>query len=152
MGGAVMRTFTSRRFSLEDLQPLVWDGRYAIKPHAVRHAIAEGFTEADIVATLERGREMAIYPEDARMLVLGYIAISPQLRIPLHVVVELTPNRWLDVVTAFIPDNPYRVISRERLAILLQYGPRQVRERVFDPRAKSKPRNRAARAWRLRHV
>ena len=147
-----MRTYSSRRFTLEDVQPLVWDGRYAIKPHAVRHAISEGFTEADIVATLERGREMAIYPEDSRMLVLGYITISDQLRIPLHVVVEVLPNRWLDVVTAFIPDNPYRVISRERLAILVQYGPRHTRERVFDPNSKPKPRNRAARAWRLRHV
>ena len=147
-----MRLSTSKRFSIEDLQPLMWDGRYAIRPHAVRHAISEGFTEADIVETIERGREMAIYPEDSRMLILGYITISPQLRIPLHVVVEITPKRWLDVVTAFIPDNPYRVISRERLAILVQYGPRHTRERVFDPNAKPKTRNRTARAWRLRHV
>jgi hypothetical protein len=137
-----------KRPSLQDLQDLVWEGRYAIKSHAIRHAIAEGFTEADIVKTLQYGRELAVYPEDSRMLVLGYINISPQLRIPLHVVLDYSPYRWLDVVTAFIPTDPYRVWSRERVAILVHHGHQQPRERLVRPRAQSgKPR-----AWRLRGV
>lgn len=139
-----------KRRTLEEFHPLLWDGRYTIKPHAVRHAIAEGFTETDIVRTLEHGRELAVYPEDSRMLVLGYISVSPQLKIPLHVVLDYSPHRWLDVVTAFIPENPYRVMSRERVAILLSRHGEATRERVVRPGPERKPRPRAARSWRLR--
>jgi hypothetical protein len=132
-----------RRSSLTDLQDLVWQGRYSIKSHAARHARAEGFTEADIVQTLEYGRELAVYPEDCRMLVLGYISVSPQLRIPLHVVVDYSPYRWVDVVTAYIPDQPYRVVSRERVAILVSDD----RERMVRPREQ---RNRPRGGWRMR--
>ncbi|HWG85777.1 MAG TPA: hypothetical protein VNT60_09875 [Deinococcales bacterium] len=137
-----------KRCTLEDLRPLVWEGRYTVKSHATRHAIAEGFTERDIVATLEQGRELAVYPEDGRMLVLGYLTISPQLRIPLHVVVDYSPYKWLDVVTAFIPDDPYRVMSRERVAILVRHGRHEPREHTVRPNAPRKTRPRVARAWR----
>jgi len=45
--------------SLEELRPFVRDGRYRLGPHATRHAIAEGFTERDVVMTLLHGRELA---------------------------------------------------------------------------------------------
>jgi hypothetical protein len=135
------------RRRLEDLQELIWCGRYSVKPHAAQHARAEGFTESDIVETLLNGRELAVYPQDQRILVLGYIRVSSQLKIPLHVVVDYSPYRWVDVVTAFIPDQPYRVISRERVAILVSSHDRS--ERVINPRAQ--PRQRP-RAWRLKGV
>jgi Domain of unknown function (DUF4258) len=135
------------RRRLEDLQDLIWGGRYSVKPHAARHARAEGFTETDIVETLLHGRELAVYPEDNRMLLLGYIPVSQTLKIPLHVVVDYSPYRWVDIVTAFIPDQPYRVVSRERVAILVQQHDRS--ERVINPRAQ--PRQRP-RAWRLKGV
>ncbi len=133
-----------RRESLIDLQELLWHGRYSVKSHAARHARAEGFTEADMVHVLENGRELAVYPEDCRMLVLGYISFSPQLHIPLHVVVDYSPYRWLDIVTAYIPDQPYRVISRERVAILVS----ERRERTVRPREqRSRPKT-----WRLQRI
>jgi hypothetical protein len=131
--------------SLYDLQSLIWEGRYRVKPHAIRHATAEGFTERDIVRVLETGRELAIYPEDRRMLILGYILVG-QLQIPLHVVVDYGGGSWVEVITAFMPSNPYRAVSRERLAILLNYDQAQVRERVVTP----SPRARGSRSkhWR----
>ena len=136
-----------KRRTLEELRPLVWEGRYAVKLHAARHAIAEGFTETDIIRAIEHGRELAIYPEDSRMLVLGYIHVSPQLRIPLHVVVDYSPYRWIDVVTAFIPENPYRVMSRDRVAVLLRHDRGEPRERTVRPKANARPK---PRAWRLK--
>ena len=134
------------RRRLEDLQDLIWGGRYSVKLHAAQHARAEGFTEADIVETLLNGRELAVYPQDQRMLLLGYINVSKYLKIPLHVVVDYSPYRWVDVVTAYIPDQPYRVISRERVAILISNHDRYS-DRVINPRAQ--PRQRP-RAWRLK--
>ncbi|MFO7546085.1 MAG: DUF4258 domain-containing protein [Trueperaceae bacterium] len=107
--------------SLPDLVPLVRQGRYRIGSHAVRHATCEGFTEHDIVHTVLFGREMMRYVEDERLLVLGYLPVSADVRIPLHVVLEYRTHRWVDVVTAYIPDDPHRVVSRARLAEWLRY-------------------------------
>jgi len=107
--------------TLPELVPLVRQGRYRIGSHAVRHATCEGFTEHDIVHTVLFGREMMRYVEDERLLVMGYLPVSADVRIPLHVVLEYRTHRWVDVVTAFIPDDPHRAVSRARLAEWLRY-------------------------------
>lgn len=110
-----------RKRTLSDLQPLVRDGRYRIGPHASKHATCEGFTERDIVAAVFYGRELMRYIQDERLLVLGFIRPSPEVHIPLHVVLDYSTPRWVDVVTAFIPMEPHRVVSRTRLAEALRY-------------------------------
>lgn len=109
--------------SLEELRPFVRDGRYRLGPHASRHAITEGFTERDVVMTLLHGRELARYLDDRRLLVLGWLPAGRQVRLPLHVVAEYGRPRWVDVVTAFIPRDPHRVVSRRRLAHMLRPRP-----------------------------
>jgi len=121
---------------LSDLVPLVREGRYRLGPHVARHMRAEGFTELDVVRAIEYGRELMVYPEDARMLVLGYIVASPRLKLPLHVVLEYERPRFVDIVTAFIPDEPYRVYSRARLAMLIRFDGEQVEEEWVGPRKK----------------
>jgi len=106
---------------LSDLVPHLREGRYRLGPHVARHMRAEGFTELDVVRAVEYGRELAVYPEDARMLVLGYIVVSPRLKLPLHVVLEYGRPRFVDIVTAFIPKDPHRVYSRARIALLLRF-------------------------------
>lgn len=107
---------------LEDLLPHLKEGRYRLGPHVAKHMLQEGFTELDILKALEWGRELAIYPEDGRMLVLGYMVFPPRLKLPLHVVLDYTPPRRVDIITAFIPREPYRVYSRTRLAALLRFN------------------------------
>lgn len=122
---------------LSDLVPYVREGRYRIGPHVARHMRAEGFTELDVVRAIEYGRELAVYPEDARMLVLGYIVVSPRLKLPLHVVLEYRKPRFVDIVTAFIPKEPHRVYSRARLALLVRFdGARYEEEWVVPPPAR----------------
>ncbi len=106
---------------LEDLLPHIKAGRYRLGPHVAKHMLQEGFTEWDVLRALEWGRELAIYPEDQRMLVLGYMVFPPRLRLPLHVVLEYATPRYVTLVTAFIPKDPYRVYSRTRLAALLRF-------------------------------
>jgi hypothetical protein len=106
---------------LEDLLPHLKEGRYRLGPHVAKHMLQEGFTELDVLKALEWGRELAIYPEDGRMLVLGYMVFPPRLRLPLHVVLDYTPPRRVDIVTAFIPKKPHQVYSRSRLAALLRF-------------------------------
>ncbi|WP_038056281.1 DUF4258 domain-containing protein [Thermus amyloliquefaciens] len=106
---------------LEDLLPHLREGRYRLGPHVAKHMLQEGFTELDVLRALEWGRELAIYPEDQRMLVLGYMVFPPRLKLPLHVVLEYATPRHVDIVTAFIPKEPYRVYSRARLAAIVRF-------------------------------
>lgn len=123
-----------RRRALDELRPLVRAGRYRIGRHANRHATSEGFTEHDIVATVLHGRELVRYLEDERLLVLGWLPVSSEVRLPLHVVLEFSRPRFVDVVTAFIPHDPHRVLSRARLAEVLRWDGHEVRrERVGEP-------------------
>lgn len=119
--------------TLHDLKPLVREGRYRLGSHVTRHAACEGFTERDIVGTVLFGRELMRYPQDERLLVLGYIRPSAAVRIPLHVVLEFSKPRWVDVVTAFIPVDPHRVVSRARLAEALRYDRHVPESRVVGP-------------------
>ena len=105
---------------LTDILPLLKEGRYRLGPHVAKHMLQEGFTELDVLKALEWGRERCIYPEDGRMLGLGYMVFPPRLKLPLHVVLDYTPPRRVDIVTAFIPKDPHRVYSRARLAALLR--------------------------------
>ena len=123
-----------RRRSLTDLRPIVRSGRYRLGSHAAKHAASEGFTESDIVRTVLHGRELVQYWEDQRLLVLGYIPVSAAVKIPLHVVVEYSRPRWVDIVTAFIPVEPHRVVSRARLAEVLRYDRHVPRRKVVGPR------------------
>ena len=122
-----------RRRDLSDLRPLVRQGQYRIASHAVRHAACEGFTEQDIVATMLHGRELMRYPLDERLLVLGWVPVSAAVKIPLHVVVEYRKPRWVDVVTAFIPEDPHRVVSRARLAEALRHDRHVVESTTLGP-------------------
>jgi hypothetical protein len=106
---------------LEQLRPLIRDGHYRIGSHANKHAMCEGFSEQDIVEVILSGHELLHYWQDKRLLVLGYIELSSTVKIPLHVVMEYSKPRWVDVVTAFIPEEPHQITSRARLAELSRH-------------------------------
>ncbi len=78
---------------------------------------------------------MARYLHDERLLVLGWVPVSPSVRIPLHVVLEYRKQRWVDVVTAFIPSEPHRAASRTRLAELLRHDGNELRVKRVGPGA-----------------
>lgn len=107
--------------TLAELKPLIRQGHYRLGAHATKHAACEGFSESDMIAAVLFGRELLRYFEDERLLVLGYVCPSARVRIPLHVVLEYARPKWVDIVTAFIPQEPHRVVSRARLAEMLRY-------------------------------
>jgi hypothetical protein len=137
-GSVPPRRVPPRRRTLDDLRPLVRAGQYRLGPHATRHATCEGFVERDVVDAVLFGRELVRYLADERLLVLGYVSVSREVRIPLHVVLEYRRARWVDVVTAFIPDEPHRPVSRRRLAEILRYDRHDMA--VHDARARRRSR------------
>ena len=75
------------------------------------HAVSEVTTEPDIVKTILYGRELIRYWEDERLLAFGCIAFIKTVKKPLHVVLEFSKPKWVDVESAFMAPDPHRVTS-----------------------------------------
>jgi hypothetical protein len=92
----------------EQIRNLINAGRYRIRLHAVRHMIEEGFDERNLLeAASGTLRVVEEYPAESRCLVLGYFHFTPGAASPLHIVCDLSDERLVDIVTAYIPQSPW---------------------------------------------
>jgi hypothetical protein len=91
---------------IDRVRALVRDGAYLVKRDAILHAIKEGFNRDDMVAAILSGRIIEEYPERERVLICGPTSLSPitVTVIYLHVVCEYSDPNYVQVVTAYIPD------------------------------------------------
>ncbi len=64
----------------------------------------EGFDEWDMIEAISSGRIIEEYPDDRRVLVCGKIKLSTTTTIYLHVVCEYRDPTYVELVTAYIPD------------------------------------------------
>ena len=88
---------------LDTLRHQVTDDNFALRPHAMQHAVKEGFTKDDMAHVVLQGTVVETYAERSRCLLYADVTIEG-LRIPLHVVCEhLHPDAPVDFVTAYIP-------------------------------------------------
>ena len=96
---------------LRSIQDAVKREDYALRSHAVRHMLAEGFDEAHILESIENGKIHEIYYEESRCLITGTFQVSRSLKEALHVVVDYWSESeeidWVDLVTAYIPRYPF---------------------------------------------
>lgn len=103
---------------LERIQNQIKDGNYLIKPHAILHALKEGFDEFDMVEAILHGHIIEEYPDDKRLLICGKTSLVANVAIYLHVVCEYRNPNYIDFVTAYIPDKtlwyPPNFVRRKR--------------------------------------
>ena len=92
----------------------VADGHFSVRPHAMQHAVKEGFTVEQIVQTVMIGRVIEEYPDRSRCLLYADINVEG-VRLPLHVVCEYGPeDQPVDSVTAYIPSEEEWITPRRR--------------------------------------
>jgi hypothetical protein len=90
-------------FDLEVIRSQVQDANYAVRPHAMQHAVKEGFSVRDMVHVVLHGVLVEEYPERQRGLVYADISIEDMI-MPLHVVCEHRGrDEPVDFVTAYTP-------------------------------------------------
>jgi hypothetical protein len=89
---------------IERIRALVRGGAYLVKRDVILHAIKEGFIRDDVVAAILSGRIIEEYPERERVLICGPTSLSSITVIYLHVVCEYSDPNYVQVVTAYIPD------------------------------------------------
>ena len=91
------------KIDLDALRHQVADGNFALRPHAMRHAVKEGFTKDHMTHVALQGTLVETYTERSRCLLYADVTIEG-LRMPLHIVCEhLRPDAPVGFVTAYIP-------------------------------------------------
>ncbi len=101
--------------ALDTLRQQVMDGNFSLRPHALQHAVKEGFTTAAMLQVVLHGGVVEMYRERNRCLLWTNVRVE-DLLLPLHVVCEqLHPNAPVDFVTAYIPsDSEWETPTRRR--------------------------------------
>ena len=89
---------------IEFIRERVRVGTYLIKSHAVQHALKEGFERKHMVEAALDGAVIEEYPEAQRVLLSGKTSLSQSVDIYLHVVCEYADPIYVELVTAYIPD------------------------------------------------
>lgn len=96
---------------LENIKKTLRNGEYALRPHAITHILAEGFTESDISEAAENGKILESYENENRCLIVGTFRISERTAEHLHIVIDYwfgtDMTGWIDIVTAYIPRRPF---------------------------------------------
>ncbi len=91
-------------FDLAAVRSQVNTGNFAVRPHAMQHAVKEGFPIDSVAQVILRGLVVETYPQRRRCLLYADVVIEG-VALPLHVVCEhRTPNAPVDIVTAYIPN------------------------------------------------
>ena len=79
-------------------------GNYLFKSHAVQHALKEGFERKHILEAVFNGKIIEEYSESQRVLICGSIMRAQDFNLYLHVVCEYADPVYIEIVTAYIPD------------------------------------------------
>lgn len=90
--------------NIDELRSRVRHGGYLVKSHAVQHAIKEGFERRHMVDAIMNGEIIEAYPEENRVLVSGRVFLTETVKAYIHVVCEHADPRYVEFVTAYIPD------------------------------------------------
>ena len=94
---------------IDRLRELVESKQYRVSLHAVRHMVEDGFDEAHLVEAIRESPVVVEeYAEEDRYLVLGHSHFTPAARSPLQLAREFPDPDFVDIVTACIPQSPWR--------------------------------------------
>ena len=89
--------------NIQTIRSRIREGNYLTKPHAVQHALKEGFRREHIVEAIFSGDIIEEYLDVQRVLICGH-ALLGDITIYLHVVCEYAHPVYIEFVTAYIPD------------------------------------------------
>ncbi len=89
---------------IEIIREKVRDGNYIFGSHAALHALKEGFEREHILEAMLAGTIIEEYSEEKRALICGKTAISQNVTIYLHAVCEYLNPKYIEIITAYIPD------------------------------------------------
>jgi len=100
----------TKKTKIEELRRLIQQGTFSVTEHAITEGFKDGIAVSDMVRVVMTGMIIEDYPKRHRCLVFGRTADE----LPIHVVVEFSHKRTVDIVTTYIPQKDKWIKSRVR--------------------------------------
>lgn len=85
-------------------------GNFFVTDHALTEGFKDGISVANMLHVIQTGKIIEQYPDRRRCLVYGRNADE----IPVHVVVDFSAGRSVDIVTTYIPQRDQWIKSQIR--------------------------------------
>ena len=90
--------------NIQTIRNRVSEGNYLTKPHAVQHALKEGFERKHIVEAILSGDIIEEYFDAQRVLICGQAFLDKSLKFICMLYVNTADPIYIEFVTAYIPD------------------------------------------------
>lgn len=81
------------------IRAAIQNGTFFVTDHALTEGFKDGISMADMLDAIRTGAIIERYPERQRCLIYGRNADA----IPIHVVVDFSARRAVDIITTYIP-------------------------------------------------
>ena len=85
-------------------------GSFFVTDHALTEGFKDGISVADMLRVIQTGKIIERYPGRRRCLVYGHNVAA----IPVHVVVDFSAERSVDIVTTYVPQRDQWIKSQVR--------------------------------------
>jgi len=100
----------TKKTKIEGIRSLIRQGAFSVTEHAITEGFKDGIAVSDMVRVVMTGMIVEDYPKRHRCLVFGRNADG----LPVHVVVEFSDKRTVDIVTTYIPQREKWIKRRVR--------------------------------------
>ena len=84
---------------IDAIRTSISKGNFFVTDHALTEGFKDGISVADILHVIQTGKIIEQYPDRKRYLIYGHSADAT----PVHVVVDFSAGRSLDIVTTYVP-------------------------------------------------
>lgn len=84
---------------IDAIRACIRNGSFFVTDHALTEGFKDGISVADMLHVIKTGKIIERYPGRQRCLVYGHSLDA----IPVHVVVEFSARRSVDIVTTYVP-------------------------------------------------
>lgn len=95
---------------IDAIRAAIQNGNLFVTDHALTEGFKDGISVADMLDVIRTGAIIERYPERQRCLIYGRNADA----IPVHVVIDFSARKTVDIVTAYIPQRDQWIKSQVR--------------------------------------
>lgn len=95
---------------IDAIRASVRKGNFSVTDHALTEGFKDGISVADMLHVVQAGKIIERYPDRKRCLIYGHNADA----VPVHVVVDFSAGRSVDLVTTYVPQRDQWIRSQVR--------------------------------------
>lgn len=95
---------------IDAIRATIRKGNFFVTDHALTEGFKDGISVADMLHVIRTGKIIERYPDRRRCLIYGRNADA----LPVHVVVDFSARRSVDIVTTYVPQRDQWIRSQIR--------------------------------------